>query len=229
MVSQAKQKTLRQALTIGLLATPMMTVLCPAAFGGSGPGVDVCVSVASYPSGVPFYVRGPRIIRVPRHYDAAERRSGAPAYNGASIIHRDQANLSDDGYFQHRTTRLPRRHPLARRPLAEHKRSAAREPAFAPLPLPAPRRKADSDGPPPLSAGPTPIRPTPNFGDKNEPPGKTSRATPAGPDAGALPASPLTSVAPVSPAPGGAAPEPTAPAAPNVAVPKTVNEPPTDI
>lgn len=116
--------------------------------------------------GVPYYVRGPRIIHVPQRGDDARET---------------QASLPSDGNVDNEDAAPP---PWRPRPAVQSKappkpqirRSVRKEPPPArrklfsvtvppPPPEPTgPRRALLSAPPPPLADGPTPLRPTPRFG-----------------------------------------------------------------
>jgi hypothetical protein len=182
---------MRKAWTIGLTAAAM-AALSLAAIGGTEHEriADAGASVT------PYYVRGPRIIHVPRPGEEIEERGDIRA-----SIDRDAEPVLSDDNAANDIASPPRRRAVAPKHRVESKR-AAPKPAVKktprwksrsdapPPPPPAPLgpRRAVLSAPPPRAEGLSPIYPTPRFETKAKPAEKFERPSQTEAAAGPPPA-----------------------------------------
>jgi hypothetical protein len=182
---------MRKAWTIGLTAAAM-AALSLAAIGGTEHEriADAGASVT------PYYVRGPRIIHVPRPGKEIEERGDVRA-----SIDRDAEPVLSDDNAANDIASPPRRRAVAPKHRVESKR-AAPKPAVKktprwksrsdapPPPPPAPLgpRRAVLSAPPPRAEGLSPIYPTPRFETNAKPAEKIERPSQTEAAAGLPPA-----------------------------------------
>jgi hypothetical protein len=115
------------------------------------------------------YERGPRIIQVPQSGERGNVRTVSRAPARASVERRPEPAAVDDDDDEVQVAPPPRKPRLAAPPPQPPAATTPRwklrsETPSAPTPPSGPRRAVLSA--PPLSAGPTPLRPTPNFDNK---------------------------------------------------------------
>jgi hypothetical protein len=113
------------------------------------------------PAAIPPYLRGPRIIQVPR------------AATLARVNDRDEANTNNDDDDDEVAAPPPRRRLAPSPQIKDNPPLRPRAPRWQPrsdvAPKPADPRRVVLSVPSPQAQGPTPIRPIPKFGAKSEP------------------------------------------------------------
>jgi hypothetical protein len=138
-----------------------LRVVADAKFG------DILSVAPAQSTATPQYQRGPRIIHVPQAGTRDTRESPQ-----ASINDRDEPDATYNDDNEPETAQPPRgRAPVLKR--QDNPPPQERAPRWKPRgeapPKPAEPRRAVLSVPPPLPEGPTPVYPTPRFGNKAEP------------------------------------------------------------
>lgn len=148
---------MRNGLTIGLAVTAM-TLTCGLAAvsdARSEQAVDTCVCVTPDPA--PFYVRGPRIIHVPRPGEAIGRRVSEPANSQVIIIHRQASRVGSRHSRHGHKTPLPRQKP----PILAPERAVSGAPTLTPPAPPVPQEVSKTAQPDKIqSSGPADVTAT---------------------------------------------------------------------
>lgn len=158
---------MKTALAIGWLVVALAATLV---FAGSGSSQPVSVADAAPPAVayvIPSYERGPRIIHVPQPDDARGHRT-------SNVSDEDDEEVAPPPRRRaapppRTTPRWPPQPEIARKPVRQIAITKSRPidpPAPRPVSQPPGPRRAILSAPPPPAEGPTPIRPTPNFGAK---------------------------------------------------------------